>query len=97
MTEMGGLNSVGVSPDESRLLITHSEINRHDELYVMDNRPQATTRQLTDTMSEAFKAIPWISPDIVPVPSKHSEDPIYSKIYLPRDHDPSKNYPAGQQ
>lgn len=94
MTEMGGLNSVGVSPDESRLLITHSEINRHDELYVMDNRPQATTRQLTDTMSEAFKAIPWISPDIVPVPSKHSEDPIYSKIYLPRDHDPSKNYPA---
>lgn len=94
MTEMGGLNSVGVSPDESRLLITHSEINRHDELYVMDNRPQATTRQLTDTMSEAFKAIPWISPDIVPVPSKHSEDPIYSKIYLPRDHDPSKTYPA---
>lgn len=94
MTDMGGLNSVSVSPDESRLLITHSEINRHDELYVMDNRPQATTRQLTDTMSEAFKAIPWISPDIVPVPSKHSEDPIYSKIYLPRDHDPSKNYPA---
>ena len=94
MTNMGGLNAVLVSPDESRLLITHSEINRHDELYVMDNQPQADVRQLTDTMSEAFKAIPWIEPDIVPVPSSHSDDPIYTKIYLPRDHDPSKKYPA---
>ncbi len=94
MTRMGGINSVQVSPDESRLLITHSEINRHDELYVMDNLPQAAPRQLTDTMSAAFKAIPWMTPAIVPVPSKHSADPIWSKIYLPKDHDPSKKYPA---
>ncbi|MGA9572949.1 MAG: prolyl oligopeptidase family serine peptidase [Lysobacterales bacterium] len=94
MTGMGGINSVKVSPDESHLLITHSEINRHDELYVMDNRPGAAPRQLTDTMSEAFKAIPWMTPDIVAIPSSHSDDPIYSKIYLPADHDPSKKYPA---
>ncbi|HEY5777058.1 MAG TPA: DPP IV N-terminal domain-containing protein, partial [Xanthomonadales bacterium] len=94
MTNLGGINSVKVSPDESRLLITHSEINRHDELFVMDNQPQAGVRQLTDTMSEAFKSIDWINPDIVEIPSSHSDDPIYSKIYLPRDHDPSKTYPA---
>ena len=94
MTDMGGLNSVLVSPDESRLLITHSEINRHDELYVMDNQPEAPVRQLTDTMSEAFKSIPWIDPEIVKVSSSHSDEPIYTKIYLPADHDPAKKYPA---
>jgi dipeptidyl aminopeptidase/acylaminoacyl peptidase len=94
MTKLGGINSAKVSPDESRLLITHSEINRHDELFVMDNQPEAPARQLTDTMSEAFISIPWINPDIVEVPSSHSDDPIYTKIYLPADHDPAKKYPA---
>jgi dipeptidyl aminopeptidase/acylaminoacyl peptidase len=94
MTGLGGINSVAVSPDGSRLLITHSEINRHDELYVMDNRPGAAPRQLTDTMSEAFKSIPWMTPDIVPIPSSHSDEPVWSKIYLPAGHDPSKKYPA---
>jgi len=94
MTSLGGINSVAVSQDASRLLITHSEINRHDELYVMDNRPGAEPRQLTDTMSDAFKSIPWMMPDIVPVPSSHGDEPIYSKIYLPADHDPSRKYPA---
>ncbi len=94
MTSMGGINSVAVSPDGSRLLITHSEINRHDELYVMDNQAGAAPRQLTDTMSETFKSIPWMTPEIVPIPSSHSDAPIWSKIYLPKDHDPSKKYPA---
>jgi len=94
MTSLGGINSVAVSPDGSRLLITHSEINRHDELYVMENRPGAAPRQLTDTMSEAFKSIPWMMPDIIPIPSSHSDEPIWSKIYLPEGHDPSKKYPA---
>lgn len=94
LTNMGGVNSVAVSPDESRLLITHSEINRHPELFVMDNSPGAKPRRLTDTMSKAFKAVPWIEPDIIGIPSSHSDDPIYTKIYLPEDHDPSRQYPA---
>ncbi len=94
MTSMGGKNSFAVSPDGSRLLITHSEINRHDDLFVMDNAPGANARRLTDTMSEEFKSIPWIDPAIVAVPSSHVDEPIYSKIYLPADHDPSKSYPA---
>ena len=94
MTSMGGVNSFVVSPDESRLLITHSETNRHAELFVKDNRPDAPVIRLTDTMSDAFKAIPWINPDIVAIPSSHSDDPIYSKIYLPENHDPARPYPA---
>ncbi len=94
MTSLGGVNSVVVSPDESKLLISHSETNRHYDLFVQDNQPGAKVKRLTDTMSEAFKAIPWIEPQIVKIPSSHSKEPIYTKIYLPTDHDPTRQYPA---
>jgi len=94
LTSLGGVNEVSVSPDESRLLITHSEINRHPELFVQDNKPGAKATQLTNTMSDEFKAINWQQPVIVEVPSSHSDEPIYTKIYLPADHDPEKEYPA---
>ena len=94
LTSLGGVNEVLVSPDESRLLITHSETNRHPELYVQPNKPGAKATPLTDTMSDKYKAIDWQQPAIVEVPSSHSDEPIYSKIYLPADHDPAKDYPA---
>ena len=94
LTNLGGVNEVMVSPDESRLLITHSEINRHPELYVQANKPGATATQLTDTMSDEYKAIDWQQPAIVEVPSSHVDAPIYTKIYLPADHDPTQEYPA---
>ncbi len=94
MTDMGGKTSFAVSPDASKLLLVHSEINRHDDLFVMENTPGAEARRLTDTMSAEFKSIPWIDPAIVAVPSSHVDEPIYSKIYLPADHDASKSYPA---
>jgi dipeptidyl aminopeptidase/acylaminoacyl peptidase len=94
MTHLGGVNSVLVSPDESKLLITHSEINRHPELFVQENVPDVKARQLTDTMSDEFKSIPWMVPEIVPIPSSHVDSGIYSKIYLPPGHDPHGNYPA---
>lgn len=94
LTNLGGMNFVSVSPDESKLLVTHSEINTHPELYVQANEPGASARQITDTMSAAYKAIDWQEPAIVEVPSSHVDEPIYTKIYLPDDHDPAKNYPA---
>ncbi len=94
LTTLGGFNEVSVSPDESQLLITHSELDRHPELYVQDNAPGAEARQLTDTMSEAYKRINWRRPEIVAIPSSHVDAPIYTKVYLPADHDPARNYPA---
>ena len=94
LTRLGGMNEFDVSPDESKLLVTHSSSNRHPDLYVQENRPGAEARRLTDTMSDAFKAIAWQDPAIVPVPSAHSKQPIYSKVYVPADHDPARSYPA---
>ncbi len=94
LTDLGGNSTIVVSPDESKLLITHSEHGRHDELFVQDNRPGAEARQLTDTMSDTYKSIDWQQPAFVEVPSSHVDKPIYSKLYLPEDHDPTKSYPA---
>jgi dipeptidyl aminopeptidase/acylaminoacyl peptidase len=94
LSSLGGVNEVSVSPDESKLLITHSEINRHPELFVQDNKPGATARQITDTMSAEYKAIDWQQPAIVEVPSSNVDAPIFTKVYLPADHDRSKEYPA---
>ena len=94
LTSLGGMNEFSVSPDESQLLVTHSTSNRHPELFVQANGPGANARQLTDTMSDAFKAISWQDPAIVAVPSSHSEQPIYSKIYVRAGHDPTRSYPA---
>ena len=94
LTNLGGMNFVSVSPDESKLLITHSEINRHPELFVQNNESGAEARRLTDTMSDEYKAIDWQEPAIVAIPSSHADQPIYTKIYLPSGHDPAQVYPA---
>ncbi|HEY8020911.1 MAG TPA: alpha/beta fold hydrolase, partial [Thermoanaerobaculia bacterium] len=107
LTRLGGLNDFLLSPDERRLLLTHSSIARHDELYVQDARPAAdsvhaskashasgTARQLTHTISDAYLAVDWTIPDIVPIPSTHVAHPIYSRVYTPPGFDPGRRYPA---
>jgi dipeptidyl aminopeptidase/acylaminoacyl peptidase len=83
LTHLGGLTGFWPSLDERQLLIVHSSIARHDELYVQANEPGAAARQLTHTMSPAFLALPWTMPDIVPIPSSHGAGAIYSRVYTP--------------
>jgi dipeptidyl aminopeptidase/acylaminoacyl peptidase len=83
LTRLGGLTGFWPSLDERQLLIVHSSIARHDELYVQANRPGADARRLTDTVSPAFQAQRWTMPDIVAIPSSHGAGVIYSRLYLP--------------
>jgi len=83
LTRLGGLTGFWPSFDERQLLIVHSSIARHDELYVQPNRPGADARRLTDTVTPAFQAQRWTLPDIVPIPSTHGAGAIYSRVYTP--------------
>ena len=94
LSSLGGVTSFSLSPDADQLLLSHSYIDRHPDLYVQPSDGSAAPQQITDTVSDAFKAIDWVMPDIVKVPSSHTDRPIYSKLYLPPDHDPTKTYPA---
>lgn len=81
LTRMGGRNDSRLSPDGSKLLITHDTTTRPQELWVQDARVGATPRQLTHTVSAAFASLRWSEPQIVAVPSTHHDRPIYSRYY----------------
>src|SRR5690606_7339895 len=83
-----------LSPAGDELLLSRSYIDRHEDLYVQRAVPGAPARQITDTVSEQFKSIDWVVPEIVEVPSSHVDRPIYSKFYLPKDYTDGRRYPA---
>ncbi|MBT8062477.1 MAG: prolyl oligopeptidase family serine peptidase, partial [Gammaproteobacteria bacterium] len=94
LTSLSGLNTFQLSPTGDKLLIVHSEHLRHPDLWVQETASGAQATRLTDTMSSAYKAVDWVEPEVVPVPSSHVKEPIYSKLYVPREFDPGKVYPA---
>lgn len=94
VTAMDGVVAFELSRDGSRLLLARSWIDRHEDLYVQPAVPGAEPRRLTDTVSGQFKSIDWVIPEIVEVPSSHVDEPIYTKLYLPRDYREGESYPA---
>lgn len=94
LTGMGGVVGFELSREGDRLLLSRSYIDRHEDLYVMPADGSTAPTQLTDTVSDRFKAIDWVIPDIVEVPSSNIDRPIYSKLYLPKDYSEGKTYPA---
>lgn len=94
LTTLDGVVSFTLSPTGDQLLLTRSFIDRHEDLYVQAPAAGAITRQLTDTVSDAFKAVDWVVPAIVAVPSSKVEAPIYTKLYLPPDYREGEPYPA---
>lgn len=93
LTDLDGVESVALSPDGRRLLVTHSRSHVPPQLSVVD----LATRQakaLTDTRPAAYKAMTWPEPEFVQVPSTHQARPIWSKLYLPKGDAPAGGRPA---
>ncbi|QBY03276.1 S9 family peptidase [Thalassotalea sp. HSM 43] len=87
VTDLGGNNSYALSPDESKLLIEHSTTTMPPELYIQDTNIDATAVRLTHTVSEEFLAMPWTAPSVVEIPSEHSEQGIFTRVYQPENND----------
>jgi dipeptidyl aminopeptidase/acylaminoacyl peptidase len=104
VTHLGGFNgpqetleggeSYTLSPDESKLLVYHSESLRPPEVYVVDAQPNGAAKQVTHTVTGAFTAVPWIAPTIVQIPSTHVTRPIYARFYAPAGASPTRSRPA---
>lgn len=94
ISSLGGVVGFDLSPDGDELLLSRSWIDRHEDLYVQQAVPGGEARQITDTVSEQFKSMEWVIPEIAEVPSSHVERPIYSKLYLPKDYQQGRTYPA---
>ncbi len=94
ITHLKGMQQFALSPDGSQLAIVHSSAYVPGQLAIAAAQPGATPRTLTDTRTAEFKAMSWLMPEIVAVPSSHTKAPIYAKFYKPKDFDPSRKYPA---
>jgi len=84
ITHLGGDCSFELSPDQKHLVLTYSNAAYPPELYVQDADPAAPARRLTDTVSDGFKAVAWVHPRLVAIPSRHGR-PIYARLYEPQD------------
>jgi len=89
LTDLGGTNDYTLSPDESKLLIEHSTVTMPPELYVQRLTTSDTAQQITNTVSEQFLAMPWSAPSVVAIASSKQKEPIYSKVYFPKNFDNS--------
>lgn len=96
LTDLKGVTDYQLSPDQEKLLLTHSSLLRHNDIYIKSSDGLGKVTRLTNTVSEEFASYDWQAPRIVAVPSSHGEQPIYAKVYLPNGYDSSKaaQYPA---
>ena len=93
VTAMNGVENYVLSPDGSKLLVRHSTSYLPRQLAVVNANGDGV-RDLTDTRKPAFKAIDWIQPQTVQVPSKHGAGTIWGKYYGPQTLEPGKKYPV---
>ncbi len=90
LTNLDGMIDYALSPDESKLLLAHSTVTMPTELFVKSLEGEVPAHQITHTVSEEFKAMPWAVPSVVAIPSSYQEQPIYARVYLPKDYDKKK-------
>jgi dipeptidyl aminopeptidase/acylaminoacyl peptidase len=81
LSNLKGVESFAVHPDERRVLLRHSGSYTPIQALVLDIE-SGELSAATDTRTEAYRAIAWQSPQIVAVPSTHGAgQPIWSKFY----------------
>src|SRR5262249_47017854 len=93
VTKYEGAEQFALSHDDEHLLVTHSSSYVPSQISVVDAEGGAV-RELTDTRTADYKAMQWVAPEIVQVPSKHFKGSIYAKFYKPANFDKSTKHPA---
>ena len=92
LTALDGVEDFVASPDDTTLLVRHSDSYLPPQLASVD-AAGGDARTLTDTRSDAFKTMTWLEPDYVDVPSKHGAGTIHGKYYGPKTPVPGQRYP----
>ncbi|MGY6742410.1 MAG: prolyl oligopeptidase family serine peptidase [Cecembia sp.] len=82
LTSMTGNNDVALSPDERHMAILYSYSNKPWELYLQENLPNATPKQLTNGQTEEFKAYDWRDPALVQFKAEDGAM-VPARLYLP--------------
>jgi dipeptidyl aminopeptidase/acylaminoacyl peptidase len=93
ITRYGGMDQFSLSPDGHALAVLHSSPYVPSQLAVVAT-DGGNAHDLTDTRKPAYKAMHWIEPKIVEIPSSHGAGTIYAKVYAPADDGAAAKRPA---
>ncbi|HSE11078.1 MAG TPA: prolyl oligopeptidase family serine peptidase [Rudaea sp.] len=103
VTHDGGVGGFSLSPDDRQLLVAHSSSYVPPQIAIVAADGSGAQRELTDTRTPQYKALSWVAPQFVQVPSKHFKGSIWAKFYAPdsirergrAQHDDHSSSPAG--
>ncbi len=87
LTTRPGNYQVSVSPDEAHLAIRYSFSNEPWELFVMDNRPGAEMKRVTQSTTAAFEDYDWRAPEIVRFRARDGVA-VPARLYRPENPEP---------
>ncbi|MDH7452323.1 prolyl oligopeptidase family serine peptidase [Luteimonas composti] len=93
LTDLGGVEDFVASPDGARVLLRHSSSYLPPQLAVID-AGGGNLRTLTDTRKPEYRAIDFLQPETVQVPSRHGAGTIWGKYYGPATMEPGRKYPV---
>lgn len=86
ITSTPGSHVATLSPDGSRIALLQSISNQPWELFVMDNPVTAgkrgAPRQITQSLTDEFKAYPWRAPDVVTFDARDGAA-VHARLYKP--------------
>ncbi|HEX6224057.1 MAG TPA: prolyl oligopeptidase family serine peptidase [Chryseolinea sp.] len=82
LTSMTGAHEAEVSPDEKTIAFRYSYSNKPWELFIMENKPGATAKQITNSLTKEFTSYPWRDPEVITFKARDNAD-VYGRIYKP--------------
>ena len=94
ITQFEGADGFALAHDGTRLLVTHSSSYLPPQLALVNADGSGAARELTDTRTAQYKAMSWVQPEILEVPSTHFKGAIFAKFYKPAGFDKSAPHPA---
>jgi dipeptidyl aminopeptidase/acylaminoacyl peptidase len=81
VSRLQGAERFSLSPSGKQLLIEHSSSYIRSQLALQSADGSKSARELLDTRTEDYKAMHWIEPEIVQIPSTHFKGAIFAKVY----------------
>lgn len=84
-----GAYEVELSPDETKLAIRYSYINKPWEVYTAENKSNPTLKQITFSTSDAFKKYNWKTPQVISFKAEDGTD-VYARLYTPKSENKNK-------
>jgi dipeptidyl aminopeptidase/acylaminoacyl peptidase len=84
-----GAYEIELSPDESQLAIRYSFSNKPWEIYLAENKPNPTLKQITFSISDAFKKYNWKKPEVISFKATDGTE-VFARVYNPKAENKNK-------